>query len=57
MQKNIEIVGNIKMSIWTNGSHREQSYVMSVGGVWSTLNATYAQHERKLMVCRKVLKQ
>lgn len=32
MQKNIEIVGNIKMSIWSNGCHREQSYVMSMGG-------------------------
>lgn len=57
MQKNIEIVGNINMSRWSNDCHREQSYVMSVGGVWSTLNATYARHERKLMVCRKVLKQ
>lgn len=56
MQKNIEIVGNINMSRWSNDCHREQSYVMSVG-VWSTLNATYSRHERKLMVCRKVLKQ
>ena len=53
MQKNIEIIGNIEMSMWTT-TYREQSYVMSVGGVWSALNATAYKHERKLMICRRI---
>ena len=55
MEKVIDVVGNLKATRWGKGHHDWTFVLSTMGGVF-TVSATQYKHNRKFLVCRRILK-